>query len=165
MTSLFRGKGVGIKETEKSQYHPDVHVLWQESAWLGMARALKWAQKATSPFVAATYAGGPCLLQHNLGAQRSKSYVEALTKLGSHVIYGPPNATAGWQPVDRGGIGALPKALIGDQQECWLEQTGPEDEPNWKRWEQGMSMPDKRIFLAWWAGPPCVIMIVMMLML
>ena len=150
---IFRGKGIGIKETETFQYHQDVHVLWQKSAWLDTTCALKWAQEVLSPFAEATYAGDPWLLfQDNLGAQRAKQSVEEGTKVGGQVVFGPPNATDGWQPIDRGGIGVVLKTLIGDQQECWLEQTDPLGEPNWKKWERGVSVAEKRILLTWWAG-------------
>ena len=63
-------------------------------------------------------------------------------------VFGPASRTDGWQPVDRGHVGALLKQWARQDQAVWLE-----DDDNFQKWENGkLSAKEKRVLCTKWFG-------------
>ena len=58
----------------------------------------------------------------NLGAYKKLTFVRKLQKLGGEAVYGPENATEGWQPIYAGHIAATIKSSAREFFEQWMEE-------------------------------------------
>ena len=50
-----------------------------------------------------------------------QEFVKLMHEGGTTLAYGPKQKTHGWQPIDRGHIGATLKAMMRQEQQLWLE--------------------------------------------
>ena len=50
-----------------------------------------------------------------------QEFVKLMHAGGTTLAYGPKQKTHGWQPIDRGHIGATLKAMMRQEQQSWLE--------------------------------------------
>ena len=51
IAAIFRGKGKRAHPDEKAAWHPDVHVLWQENAWVDTTVSVNWVNTTLKPVV------------------------------------------------------------------------------------------------------------------
>jgi hypothetical protein len=159
---IFRGPKVPTRAhlrraraAEEEEYQKeglgDVLVLWQPKAWADFDTCLEWTEKGLGEFVKsqdelkALPEGKSCLLLvDNLVGQVKQGFVEAAELNGkSAVMFGPPNATHLWQPVDH-HIGARYKKKMGELYDDWMAKDG--------RFLKKISTPQRRIMLVKWAG-------------
>ena len=61
-----------------------------------------------------------------------------------------------WQPIGVGSIVQLINNIFRMEQEYWMDLTHTRDdgaeEPNWKRWDRGLSASERRVLVTWWLG-------------
>ena len=51
LPQYFGGKGKRARPDEKAAWHPDVHVLWQENAWVDTTVSVNWVNTTLKPVV------------------------------------------------------------------------------------------------------------------
>ena len=146
---IFRGKGTRIRDDEKKAWHPDVHVYFQENAWVDNSLACQWMEKTIKPFIEEENLGPYTLFCDNLTAQTSDQFKEAVSDGRGLVWYGLRNATDLWQPVDV-GIAYTLKQLIGQAHRDWLDFDVNSD--RWFGHENSFTAMERRILLTHWSG-------------
>ena len=144
---IFRGKGKRISEEEKSAWHKDVDVYFQDHAWADTEFSVKWAERTLANSVKDKERF--VLFCDNLSAQISTPFKEAVSNLGGVCWFGLPNATDLWQPVDA-GYAQLLKTFVFQMQNDWLDREDNAD--LWHGNEAGFSAKDRRILITLWAG-------------
>ena len=90
ITVIFRVKGKRVLPDEKAAWHPDVDVLWQETASADTTFSVNWSNTTLKHV----------LFVENLTAQQTDDFKEAVSDLKGVVWYGLKNATDLWQVVD-----------------------------------------------------------------
>ena len=101
-------------------------------------------------------------LADNLGSQKKRSVVKKVHTKRGRWIYGPPQRTHGWQPIDCGHLGATLKHIAKEKWEVWMDKpsddqegvaAGAEPRSNWDVWESGgFTASQKRILMTWIFG-------------
>ena len=146
---IFRGTGKRISEDEKAAYHKDVDIYWQENAWADTKVCCEWVNRTLKEGVK-DFDDEFLLLCDNLEGQISYSFKEQVRLIEGLVWYGLKNATELWQPMD-GGVGRILKALIGQEQQDWLES-----DDNLDLWMGNAPTPlnakQRRILITHWVG-------------
>ena len=102
------------------------------------------------------------LYADNLGSQKKRSVVKNVHTKRGKWIYGPPQRTHGWQPIDCGHLGATIKHIAKEKWEVWMDKpsddqegiaAGAEPRSNWDVWESGgFTASQKRILMTWIFG-------------
>ena len=95
-------EGKRIRPDEKEAWHPDVHVFFQENAWVNTIVATDWVKTTLKPFVEAEEVGHYMLYADNLSAQESEPFIDAVVSSSGVATYGLAGAMDLWQPVDAG---------------------------------------------------------------
>ena len=72
---IFRGRGKGIKETERLAYHPDVDIYFQKNAWADTEVFVQWVNKTLAKAVEGL--DHYSLFLDNLTAQQTTDFKEA----------------------------------------------------------------------------------------
>ena len=158
LAMIFNGQGLAY-DKEKHEYHPDVKVYFQEKATMDGELCVQWAQDVLASWSEKNLEAERFLLfADNLGQQKTPEFVAAVDAAGADCIYGPPNKTEGWQPIDTGHMGANLKGIAKDRFENWMlkdaeQKPGRPLETNWQVWERnGFSASEKRVMLTWIFG-------------
>ena len=160
LAMFFKGQG-NVYKFEKDAYHPDVDVYFQQKAWLDRKVAADWVEKTLTPYVKAELEDRFFLLfQDNLGVQKQlMNYVRPIQKLKGECVYGPPNKTEAWQPIDAGHLAAVLKALAKQAFDIWMMKpyqgqiVFESPKQNWEVWEDNkFTMKEKRILMTWIFG-------------
>ena len=108
---VFNGQGAFIKKEEHA-YHPDVVVLAQAKATMDADLCIEWAEKIHAPFAEKVLKNEPHIVfADNLAAQKMRGFVEKIKEANGTLVFGPPQRTEGWQPIDCGHIGATLKTM------------------------------------------------------
>ena len=144
---IFRGKGKNISEDEKSSWHPDVDIYFQENAWADTKFSVSWAEKTLRDHIEGL--DHFVLFCDNLSSQTHDDFKQAISSMGGVVWFGLPNATDLWQPVDA-GFAEILKTIINTKFSTWLE-----DDTNSTRWYgegESFSAKERRILISQWAG-------------
>ena len=144
---IFRGKGTRISEDEKSSWHKDVDVYFQDNAWADTKFSVKWAEKTLLDAVEDVDRFS--LFCDNLTGQTADEFKDAVSKLIGVCWYGLPNATDLWQVIDA-GYAELLKVLIGQAQHAWLDDDQIAD--LWYGQEKGFTAKDRRILITHWGN-------------
>ena len=76
---IFRGKGTRIREDEKSSWHKDVDVYFQDNAWIDTKFSVKWTGKTLLDAVKDVDRFS--LLCDNLTGQAADEFKDAVSKL------------------------------------------------------------------------------------
>ena len=136
---VFRGKGKRIRPDEMKAWHPDVHVFFQQNAWVDTLQ----------PFAQEEQVGHFILFADNLTAQESGLFKGEIASADGVVCYGLPGTTDLWQPVDA-GVAKVLKTLTVASHRDWLDFDN-----NANRWygnEQPYTASERRVLLTHWTG-------------
>ena len=89
-----------------------------------------------------------------MGSQKSRKFVKSVQKNKGQVVYGPPQRTDGWQPIDCGHLGANLKALGKEKFESWMAKPAADGSgSNWEKWDKNkFTTSEKRIAMTWVFG-------------
>ena len=63
-----------------------------------------------------------CFAKRTIAFQDLEHYVRPIEELGGTCVYGPPNETESWQPIDAGHLGAMIKAKAKEYLEIWMHK-------------------------------------------
>ena len=143
---IFKGAG-RVSETERLGYHPSVHVMFNERAWLDRPINKKWTEEVWGPFVLNQFREneGVLLTSDSVDPQRLLSWKQRLASLRTTHLLGECNYTHVWQGVDR-HVGKTLKHLFRALQLDWLAV-----DENWKAYP---TLPawKRRVLLTQWIG-------------
>ena len=96
-----RAKGCRISFDERSSWHKNVHVFFQENAWVDTKVAVDWVKKTLKPTT--EHLKTFVLFADNLTGQVHDDFKQSVSDCSGVVrYYGLPDATNIWQPVDVG---------------------------------------------------------------
>ena len=115
---VFRGAGKRISRDERSSWHKDIHVFFQENARVDTQVAVDWVKKTLKAHT--EHLNRFALLADNLTGQVHKDFKENVSDCSGVVWYGLPNATDLWQPVDA-GYSKMLKTLMEQEHHRWLD--------------------------------------------
>ncbi|XP_065658758.1 jerky protein homolog-like [Hydra vulgaris] len=146
---IFRGQGKRISKDEKLAWHKDIHVYFQQNAWLDQNVCKHWCDKTLLPFVKEQKLDKFVLLLDNLKGQMQEDFKDAVAAAKGLLWYGLPSATDLWQPVDAGYAATL-KRLITIEHQKWLDRDNHSD--RWFSNEMPYTAKERRILITHWAG-------------
>ena len=146
---VFRGKGKRIRPDEKEAWHPDVHVFFQENAWVNTIVATDWVKTTLKSFVEAEEVGHYMLYADNLSAQESEPFIDAVVSSSGVVTYGLAGATDLWQPVDAGVAQIVKQSTVASHRD-WLDRDDNAD--RWYGNEKPYTASERRVLLTNWVG-------------
>ena len=146
---IFRGQGKRISEDERSAWHKDVDVFFQQNAWLDQYVCKKWCNESLIPFVKEQKLDRFVLLLDNLKGQMQDDFKVSVSNANGLLWYGLPGATDLWQPVDAGYAASL-KSLISIEHRKWLDTDNHSD--RWFGNEVPYTAKERRILITQWAG-------------
>ena len=153
LTILFRGQGKVISQKERDGWHPDVRVRFQPKAWADDELCEDVAAVEMFEATAEARAAGErsmCFFD-NLSGQTTAEHLSNLRRAHCDRHLLPTGSTGELMLID-GGIGAIIKNLIGEEQDEWIQ-----DDTNLERWtngpkEGGLRAWEKRVLVTQWAG-------------
>ena len=158
---VFKGRGA-VKAKEEGGYHPDVHVYFQENAFVDLPVLLEDVESRLKPYFAERFPDGDSTHIHFLDNMKAQKKTEYVAKLRAVVkgksAYGPAYLTHAWAPLDRGHLNAVLKALAKEKFAKWMEQPSASDPniSNWKKWEDNKyTASEKRVLSTWMFGESC----------
>ena len=143
---VFHGSGKRISEDERSSWHKDVHMSFQENAWVDTKITVDWVKKTLK--TATAHLKRFILFADNLASQVHDDFKESVSGCSGVVWYGLPDKTSLWQPVDAAYAKML-KTLMEQEHHKWLD-----DEEHVDRWygnEEPYSAKERRILITHWA--------------
>ena len=144
---IFRGKGVRIASSERLAYDPQVHVLFQERAWMDRNAMMNWHENIWLPLSERLGTQEKVLFLDNLDSHRCPDFLAALRESNTLARFLPPKCTDIVQPVDA-GAGATFINLYTQAQDEWLD-----DATNLELWESGkLDASQRRILMTRWVG-------------
>jgi hypothetical protein len=148
---LFRGKGK-VSQAEKLSYDKRVHVMFQPKAWVDRPTGLSWIKENLAKHLEereTTEGEMPSTICFcdNLDSQTTDEFKNSLKAIGVYRSLLKARETEAIQAID-GGVGAVFKYLIGQQQDLWLM----EDEEHLQLWEGTISASTKRILVTKWVA-------------
>ena len=141
---IFRGKG-NVSPIEKAAYHKNVHVYWQNNAWMDGVVAMDWIRNTFAPNV--DKAVENVLFLDNLNCQVTGDFYKVCKEVASTLVYAlPAEETDKCQPIDQ-GEGYLIKKLMGQELDKYLEQSD-----NLTKWQSSLTAGERRILITHWLG-------------